>query len=128
MTKEADMFHPLEGRENRSLLPPPFTDLEPLAEKWSLATQNQREARRRTSTPTEIRALYDSLLPRMDAILDYLNQSSLESMTAEARRLLYLTFSLAEVAPYVECYGSNPWIPDSFEDTRMAAVHGERIE
>jgi hypothetical protein len=121
------MFHPLESCENHSLLPSPFADLEPLAEKWSLATQNQREARRRTSTPTEIRALYDTLLPRMDAILDYLNQSSLESMTAEARRLMYLTFSLAEVAPYVECYGSHPWIPDSFEDTRMAAVHGERI-
>src|SRR5687768_5593480 len=90
MTKEADMFHPLEGRENHSLLPSPFADLEPLAEKWSLATQNQRETRRRASTPTEIRALYDSLLPRMDAILDYLNQSSLESMTLEARRLMYL--------------------------------------
>jgi hypothetical protein len=37
------MFHPLESCENHSLLPSPFADLEPLAEKWSLATQNQRE-------------------------------------------------------------------------------------
>jgi hypothetical protein len=121
------MFHPLEGRESSSLLPPPFADLEPLAEKWSLATQNQREACRRASTPAEIRGLYDALLPRMDAVLDYLNQFTLENSPPEARRLMYLTFSLAEVAPYVECYGSNPRVPDSFEDTRMVAVHGERV-
>jgi hypothetical protein len=112
---------------NSTLLPTQFSDLESFAEKWSLATQNQREACRRASSPTEIRAVYDALLPRMDAVLDYLNQFPLDNMPEDARRLMYLTFSLAEVAPYVECYGSKPWIPDSFEDTRMVAVHGERI-
>jgi len=112
---------------NSTLLPPQFSDLEPFAEKWSLATQNQREACRRASMPAEIRGLYDALLPRMDAILDYLNQFTLEDTPPEAQRLLYLTFSLAEVTPYVECYESNPWVPDSFADTRMVAVHGDRI-
>lgn len=121
------MFHRLENCENHSLLPSSFADLAPLAEKWSLATQNQREACRRVSTPAEIRALYDTLLPRMDAILDYLNQFALDDLPAEAQPLMYLTFSLAEVAPYVECYGSNSWIPDSFEDTRLVAMHGERV-
>lgn len=112
----------------QSLLPPQFADLELLAEKWSLATQNQREACRRTSTPIEIRGLYDSLLPRMDSVLDYLSQFTLDNMPSEAQRLMYLTFSLAEVAPYVECYESNPWVPDSFADTRLIAVHGDRAE
>ena len=109
------------------LLPESFTDLEPLAEKWSLATQNQREDRRRASPPAELRALYDTVLPRMDAVLDYVDQFPLDDMPEDARQLLYLTFSLAEVAPYVECYGSNPWIPDSFADTRFIAVHGDRV-
>ena len=122
------MFHSLESCRNHSLLPAPFADLDLLAEKWSLATQNQREACRRASTPAEIRRLYDTLLPRMDAILDYLNQFTLDNMPPEAQRLMYLTFSLAEVAPYVECYGSNPWVPDSFADTRLIAVHGDRTE
>jgi len=122
------MFHSLESCRNYSLLPTSFATLDLLAEKWSLATQNQREARRRVSTPAEIRELYDTLLPRMDAVLDYLNQFTLDALPPEAQRLLYLTFSLAEVAPYVECYGSNPWVPDSFEDTRMRAVHGDRVE
>ena len=73
------MFHSLESCRNHSLLPAPFADLDLLAEKWSLATQNQREACRRASTPAEIRRLYDTLLPRMDAILDYLNQFTLDT-------------------------------------------------
>ena len=121
------MLHRVESRTTSSLLPSAFTDLEPLAERWSLATQNQREACRRASSPAEIRGLYDTLLPRMDAILDYLNQFTLDHLPGEGQRLLYLTFALAEVAPYVECYGSNPWVPDSFEDTRMVAVHGDRM-
>ena len=121
------MFHALESCGNHSLLPAPFADLESLAEKWSLATQQERENRRRASTPTEIQVVYDTLLPRMDMILDYLNQYTLDNLPEEAKRLMYLTFSLAEVAPYVECYHSIPQVPNSFEDTRLIAVHGERV-
>jgi hypothetical protein len=127
MTGQANMFHTLKDCANHSLLPPPFADLEPLAERWSLATQRERENRRRASDPEEIRAVYDTLLPRMDAVLDYLNQYPLDNLPEEARRLMYLTFSLAEVAPYVECYHSVPQVPNSFEDTRFIAVHGERV-
>lgn len=111
----------------QSLLPETFADLEPLAITWSLATQRQREERRRVSSSTELRALYDALLPRMDVVLDYLNQYSLDELPEDAKRLLYLTFSLAEVAPYVECYQGKPFVPDSFEDTRFIAVHGDRV-
>ena len=75
----------------------------------------------------EIRAVYDTLLPRMDTILDYLNQYTLDNLPEEAKRLMYLTFALAEVAPYVECYHSIPQVPNSFEDTRLIAVHGDRV-
>ncbi|MGH8611627.1 MAG: hypothetical protein ACREYF_06180 [Gammaproteobacteria bacterium] len=112
---------------NQKLLPVQFADLEPLAERWSLATQQKRENRRRASTPMEIRAVYDTLLPRMDTILDYLNQYTLDNLPEEAKRLMYLTFALAEVAPYVECYHSIPQVPNSFEDTRLIAVHGDRV-
>ena len=121
------MFHTLESCPNQSLLPPLFADLEPLAERWSLATQQEREDRRRASAREEICAVYDTLLPRMDAILDYLNQYPLDKLPEEARRLMYLTFSLAEVAPYVECYNGVPQVPNSFEDTRLIAVHGQRV-
>ena len=121
------MFHSLEDCRNQSLLPAPFANLEPLAERWSLATQQERENRRRASSPAEIRAVYDALLLRMDTILDYLNQYTLDNLSEEAKRLMYLTFALAEVAPYVECYNCIPQIPNSFEDIRLVAVYGERV-
>jgi hypothetical protein len=121
------MFHCPENCAAPSLLPAAFADLEPLAEKWSLATQGERENRRRASDPEEIRSVYDTLLVRMETILDYLNQYTLDNLPEEAKRLMYLTFALAEVAPYVECYNSIPQVPNSFEDTRLIAVHGERV-
>ena len=71
--------------------------------------------------------MYDTLLPRMDTMLDYLNQCTLDNLPEEAKRLMYLTFSLTEVAPYVECYKSIPRVTNSFEDTRLIAVHGHRV-
>ena len=121
------MFHSLEECRNQSSLPPPFADLESLAERWSLATQQERENRRRESSLTEIRAVYNTLLLRMDAILEYLNQYTLDNLPEEAKRLMFLTLALAEVAPYVECYNSSLQVPNSFEETRLVAVHGERV-
>lgn len=39
-------------------------------------------------------------------------------------RLLYLTLSLAEVAPHVELYRGDPRVPYSFEEERFVADHG----
>jgi hypothetical protein len=111
----------------QALLPSQFADLEHVAETWSLATQREREERRRNCTPAEMRALYEVLLWHMDAILDYLNQFPLAALPQDAQRLMYLTFSLAEVAPYVECYDSEAQVPNSFAETRMVAVHGDRV-
>jgi hypothetical protein len=109
------------------LVPAQFVDLDPLAETWALATQRQREDRRRASSPAQLRALYDAVLPRMEELLTYLDQYALDNLPEAAKNLLYLTLSLAEVAPYVECYQCQSFVPDSFEDTRFIAVHGDRV-
>ena len=103
-----------------------FADLEPFAGAWALATQREREKQRAASTPEELQGLYATLLPRLDQMLDYLNQFPLDNLPEDARRLLYLTLSFAEVAPYVECYRGQPHVPNSFEETRFIAVHGDR--
>jgi hypothetical protein len=112
---------------SQSLLPSQFADLEPLASGWALATQRERERKRAASTVDEMRSVYDTLLPRLEPMLDYLNQFTLDNMPEDARRLFYLTLSFAEVAPYVECYGGQPSVPNSFEETRFIAVHGDRV-
>ena len=108
-------------------LPKPFADLEVFVADWSLATQRERERQRSASSAGELTTLYQVLLPRLDAMLEYLNQYDLGSLPADARRLFYLSLSFAEIAPFVECYKGEPRVPNSFDESRFIAVHADRL-
>jgi hypothetical protein len=103
------------------VFPEPFRDLEPLA-GWALETEAERNRKRLASTMAEIQAFYDAMLPRMEAVIDYLNQFLLEAMPADAQRLLHLTFSLAEVSTAVELF-KQPGVVDGYDARRFVAVH-----
>jgi hypothetical protein len=103
------------------LLPESFGDLEQFAARWALPTENDRHARRLASTMTELQSFYDAMLPRIDAILAYLNDFPLESLQDEARTLLNLSLSLAEIAPAVELFGQVE-VPDAYDSRRITAV------
>jgi hypothetical protein len=103
------------------ILPERFHDLERFAAVWSLQTERERNGKRLSSTMAEIQGLYDALLPRMDEIMEYLNQYPLDALPAEAKRLFYLTLSLAEVTPAVEQYGA-PGVIDGFPPERLVPV------
>lgn len=107
---------------SHSLLPTQFSELEPFATEWALAATIERHRKRLGSSMAEIKAFYDRMLPRMDAVITYLIQFPLDGMPQDNRRLLYLALSLAEVAPAVECYGQ-PGVIDGFEAARF--VPGE---
>jgi hypothetical protein len=85
-------------------LPEQFLDLAPYI-GWSLPTARARRVKRESSTMLEITAFYGAMLPRMEEILPYLDRFPLENIPADVQALVYLTFSLAEVAPAVEMYG-----------------------
>ena len=101
-------------------LPAQFSDLEQFID-WALPTERERNLKRRTSPYAEIKALYDSVLPRIEAIIGYLNQFPLDQMPEEAGRLLNITLSLAEVAPAVEFY-QQPEVVDGFPADRFIPV------
>jgi len=114
-------------------LPESFIDLEPLAAVWALATETERNQQRLTSTMTQIQAFYDTMLPRMKAVLTYLSQFSIEPipdqaaiLSEDAQRLLYLSLAMAEVTTAVELY-QQPGVPDGFDPRRFIADH-ERVE
>ena len=109
-----------------NVLPDQFRDLEPFVSAWALPTQREREKKRAASTPEELQAFYAAMLPRMDPIIEYLNQFPLEHMRAEARRLFYCTLSIAEIAPFVELYDGQSSVPNSFTETRFVALHGDK--
>lgn len=104
-----------------TLLPEQFRDLESFVADWSIERESDRVEKRLASSMTEISKFYESIMPRMDAILAYLNQFPLEAMPAHARRLLWLTLSLAEVTPAVHFYGQ-PKVIDGFDARRFRSV------
>ncbi len=108
-------------------LPKPFADLEVFVTDWSLATQREREQQRSASTAGELTTLYQVLLPRLGAMLEYLNRYELDQLPADAKRLFYLSLSFAEIAPFVECYQGEPRVPNSFDEARFIAVHADRL-
>ena len=102
-------------------LPEPFRDLEPFI-AWALATEAERMHKRQTSEMTEIQAFYDRLFPRMPQLIAYLNGFALDAMPETATQLMYLTLSLAEIAPAVENFGQ-PREPDTFDPFRFVPQH-----
>jgi hypothetical protein len=107
------------------ILPKKFVDLEYLVTEWALATQNERQTRRARSNKGEMQALYDALQPKLDAILEHVDEYPLGDMPPDTERLFFLALMLAEIAPHVELYGGDPNVPHSFDETRFVAVHGD---
>jgi hypothetical protein len=102
------------------VLPEPFHDLAPFS-GWALAKESERTGKRLASPMEEIRAFYEAVLPRLEAIVQYLNQFPLDHMPGDAQHLLYLTLSLVEVASAVELYGQ-PGVPNSLDSSRFRPV------
>jgi hypothetical protein len=102
--------------------PAGFEDLERFAEAWAVAGERERNQRRLSSSMAEIQELYDVLLPRMEAIINHLNQYPLTNMPEDATRLFHLSLALAEIAPAVEFY-KQPEVVDGFPPDRFVPVN-----
>jgi len=93
------------------ILPAPFADLEPFA-AWSLETESERYAKRLSSTMDELQAFYDAGFPRLADAMAYLDGFDLQALPDDARRLLWLCYSLVNVSFPVEVW-RQPRVPDS---------------
>jgi hypothetical protein len=114
------MVRPKKTQSPGKLLPTGFHDLAPFLD-WALATETERMQKRMTSSMTEIRAFYDAMLARMDAIVAYLKQFPADNLPMEARTLFHLSLSLIEVANAVELY-KQPKLPFGFDPARFVPV------
>ena len=106
-----------------------LADLDPWVETWGVMTQAEREVARRSATSDELQSFYDAMVPRMEGIIEVLNQYPLGALPDNARTLLNLTLSLAEVAPHVEFYDGSPGVPFAFEEERFISerAHWTRL-
>jgi hypothetical protein len=95
-----------------ALLPAEFSDLEPFAEKWSLATEPERWAQRLSTSMEDLHAFYDASLPRVQEAIAYCDKFPLDDLPDDAVRLLLLVYSFVVVSFAVELWGQQ-YVPDT---------------
>ena len=95
-----------------TLLPAQFSDLEPFAGDWCLATEPDRYAQRLGSSMDELQSFYDAFFPRIEEALTYCDQYVLGELPDEVVNLMHLVYSLVAVSFSVEVFGQGR-IPDS---------------
>ena len=107
-------------------LPDEFKDLERFA-AWALPTETERSEKRISSRMEEISEFYAAMHPRMNAILPHLSRYDVNELPEDAKQLLHLALSLAEIAPAVEWY-NQPTVIDGFDRRRYRScpVSGSR--
>jgi hypothetical protein len=103
-------------------LPAGFEDLERFTAEWLHTEERKRTRKRLASSMAEIKEFYDAILPRMEAILTYLDKFELSGIKDKDLNLLYLTFALAEIFPAVEWF-NQPGVPYGYPSERLVPVH-----
>ena len=97
-----------------------FSDIEPFAATWCLATEPERWERRLESSMQEMQAFYDAFFSRAEEAIQYCDRFALDDMPDDAVRLLHLLHSLALVSFAVEVW-QQP-VP-----VRTGSAHMERV-
>jgi hypothetical protein len=94
------------------MLPDEFSDLEPFAAKWCLATEAERYSERLATSMPDMQAFYDAIMPRAEEAIAYCDKFPLDDMPDDARSLLHLLYSMVMVSFPVECWGQAR-VPDT---------------
>ena len=100
------------------LLPAGFEDLEPFAAVWALPDEATRLAKRMASDMPAILAFHDAMLPRVEAIFEYVDRYPLDALPPDVQRLMLLAMSLAEITPSVHFF-KEPVPSDAMDPRRF---------
>jgi len=99
-----------------AMLPTEFSDLEPFAQTWSLATEQERWAERLSSSMAELQEFYDAILPRVEEAMAFCDRFPLDDMPNDAVNLLRMIYSFVLVSFPVELW-RQPHVPDTGSTT-----------
>ena len=73
-----------------TMLPAEFSDLEPFAATWCLATERERFARRLAVPMDEMQAFYDAVTARYEDAMAYCDKFPLDDMPDDVKNLMHL--------------------------------------
>ncbi|EQB03029.1 hypothetical protein L286_13495 [Sphingobium sp. HDIP04] len=103
------------------LLPEKFAEWEGFVSAWCLPDTHARFQARYEGDPADLRHFYDSLMPRVEEALAYLDDFPLEAMEEPERNLMNLLMSLSHVAYGLERHGA-PRAPNAVYPSRIRLV------
>ena len=83
---------------NGHLLPAKFSSLAPWVAEWALTNERDRYHKLHASNLQQLREFYDAMLPKMDAVMEFLKTQPLVGMQLEAMNLYHLAMTFAETA------------------------------
>jgi hypothetical protein len=95
-----------------TMLPREFSDLEPFAPSWCLATETERFNRRSASTMDDMQPFYDAAMARLDEARAYLDTKDIHELDEKDTNLIDLLFSLIQISFSVELW-RQARIPDT---------------
>ena len=95
-----------------TMLPAEFSDLEPFAATWCLATERERFARRLAVPMDEMQAFYDAVTARYEDAMAYCDKFPLDDMPDDVKNLMHLLYSMIMVSFPVEAW-AQPRVPDT---------------
>jgi hypothetical protein len=88
-----------------------FSDLDALVAEWGLPTWYERLLKRARTPLEELRAFHAAMLPRLEEIIQFLNQWPLEKIPDEHRSLSYAALAVCEVDGAVETWKQPLLVP-----------------
>lgn len=96
-------------------LPEAFADLSHLVQEWALPSERARFLKLHAVRIDELRAFYDTMLPRMQAVLDHLNAYQVAELPEDARTLYELAMTFAETAHPIDLGWKDVDFPDAYD-------------
>ena len=106
--------------KHAATLPAGFEDLEPYVAAWSLTGEDARFRKRLAASMHEIRAFYDAIVSRMEAVMEHLGHCPATGLPPADAALLGLALSYVEISRVFEVWNQQDVRADFFELCRDA--------
>mgnify|MGYP003340016106 CR=1 FL=1 len=100
-------------------LPAGFSDLERFVAEWALPNEKERYLKLHASTLPQLKAFYDAMLPRMDAVMEFLKTQPVEGMAPDAQALFHLAMTFSETAHPLDLGWKDVDFPSAFAWDRL---------
>ena len=86
---------------------PDFSDLKEFMDEWGYADAHERLKKRSNAEFSDIKKFYDAVVPRLEEIIEFLNQYPVDDIPGEFRPLAYMALAACEVDDPVNIWQSS---------------------